>query len=86
MIAVGAHRPIGNSFSVKNAASVAGLMITTEAMAELPADEEDGHSHGGVHPPMGDGMGGMGGMEWHDVTCVRSIKIQKVLQTGPFFA
>jgi chaperonin GroEL len=39
---------------VQNAASVAGLMITTEAMvAELPKEE----------PPMpGGDMGGMGGM------------------------
>ena len=40
--------------ALQNAASIAGLMITTEAMiAELPKDE----------PPMGGGdMGGMGGM------------------------
>ena len=40
--------------ALQNAASVAGLMITTEAMvAELPKEE----------PPMGGGdMGGMGGM------------------------
>ncbi len=43
--------------ALQNASSVAGLMITTEAMvAELPKDEERG---GG----MGGGMGGMGGME-----------------------
>jgi chaperonin GroEL len=41
--------------ALQNAASIAGLMITTEAMvAELPKDEK--HSHGG--PP-----GGMEGME-----------------------
>jgi chaperonin GroEL len=64
MIAMGILDPTKVTRSaLQNAASVAGLMITTEAMvAELPADEEDGHSHGGVHPPMGDGMGGMGGM------------------------
>jgi chaperonin GroEL len=40
--------------ALQNAASVAGLMITTEAMvAELPKDES----------PAGGGMGGMGGME-----------------------
>jgi len=39
--------------ALQNAASVAGLMITTEAMiAELPKDES----------PAGGGMGGMGGM------------------------
>jgi chaperonin GroEL len=43
--------------ALQNAASVAGLMITTEAMvAELPKDEA---AAGG----MGGGMGGMGGME-----------------------
>ncbi|GAB4354099.1 MAG: chaperonin GroEL [Gammaproteobacteria bacterium] len=42
--------------ALQNAASVAGLMITTEAMvAELPKDEKRGM------PDMGD-MGGMGGM------------------------
>jgi chaperonin GroEL len=43
--------------ALQNAASIAGLMITTEAMiAELPKDDD----HGG-HGDMG-GMGGMGGM------------------------
>jgi chaperonin GroEL len=43
--------------ALQNAGSVAGLMITTQAMvAELPKDD----SHGGA-PDMG-GMGGMGGM------------------------
>jgi len=43
--------------ALQNAASVAGLMITTEAMvAEMPKDEK-----GGGMPDMGD-MGGMGGM------------------------
>jgi len=48
-------------FALQNAASVAGLMITTEAMvAEEPKDDAPMHSGGG----MGDmgGMGGMGGM------------------------
>ncbi len=41
-----------------NAASVAGLLLTTEVMiAEAPKDEE--HSH----PMPGGGMGGMGGMD-----------------------
>jgi chaperonin GroEL len=43
--------------ALQNAASVAGLMITTEAMvAEIPKDEASGGGGGG-------GMGGMGGME-----------------------
>jgi len=43
--------------ALQNASSVAGLILTTDAMvAELPKDE--GHRHGGG----GGGMGGMGGM------------------------
>ena len=43
---------------LQNAASVAGLMITTEAMvAELPKDEAPSGGGGGG------GMGGMGGMD-----------------------
>ena len=46
--------------ALQNAASVAGLMITTEAMvAEAPKD--DAPAGGGGMPDMG-GMGGMGGM------------------------
>jgi len=42
--------------ALQNAASIAGLMITTEAMvAELPKDDAP-------MPDMGGGMGGMGGM------------------------
>jgi len=42
--------------ALQNAASVAGLILTTDAMvAEFPKEE---HSHGG-----GGGMGGMGGMD-----------------------
>ena len=49
-------------YALQNAASVAGLMITTEAMiADVPADDAGGHAHGGGMPDMG-GMGGMGGM------------------------
>jgi chaperonin GroEL len=64
MIAMGILDPTKVTRSaLQNAASVAGLMITTEAMvAELPADDEaggGGHSHAG---PGMDGMGGMGGM------------------------
>jgi chaperonin GroEL len=44
--------------ALQNAASVAGLLLTTEVMiAEAPKDESD---H--VHPAPG-GMGGMGGMD-----------------------
>jgi len=49
--------------ALQNAASVSGLMLTTEALiAELPKDEKPsggGHGHGG-----GGGMGGMGGMDF----------------------
>jgi chaperonin GroEL len=47
--------------ALQNAASIAGLMITTECMvAEAPKKEEagGGHGHGGG------GMGGMGGMDF----------------------
>jgi chaperonin GroEL len=45
-------------YALQNAASVAGLILTTDAMvAELPKDD---HSHGGGG---GGGMGGMGGMD-----------------------
>jgi len=44
--------------ALQNAASVAGLLLTTEVMiADAPKDESD-HGHGG--PP--GGMGGMGDM------------------------
>ena len=47
--------------ALQNAASIAGLMITTEAMvAEAPKKEEP-HNHGGGG---GGGMGGMGGMDF----------------------
>ena len=46
-------------FALQNAASVAGLMLTTGAMvAELPKDDK-----GGVGGGMGGGMGGMGDMD-----------------------
>ena len=46
-------------FALQNAASVAGLMLTTDAMvAELPKDDK-----GGVGGGMGGGMGGMGDMD-----------------------
>ncbi|MDP1786088.1 chaperonin GroEL [Nitrosomonas sp.] len=45
-------------FALQNAASVASLMLTTDAMvAELPKDES------GAAGGMGGGMGGMGGMD-----------------------
>ena len=46
-------------FALQNAASVAGLMLTTGAMvAEMPKDDK-----GGVGGGMGGGMGGMGDMD-----------------------
>jgi chaperonin GroEL len=47
--------------ALQNAASVASLMLTTEAMiAEAPKDESG--AGGGMPGGMGGGMGGMGGM------------------------
>ena len=47
--------------ALEDAGSVAGLLITTEAMiADVPAKEGAGAAGGGM-PDMG-GMGGMGGM------------------------
>jgi chaperonin GroEL len=46
-------------FALQNASSVAGLMLTTDAMvAELVEEKKGGHSHGGMPD-----MGGMGGMD-----------------------
>jgi len=48
--------------ALQNAASIAGLMVTTEAMiAEHPEEKEDAAGGGGGMGDMG-GMGGMGGM------------------------
>ncbi len=49
--------------ALQNAASIAGLMITTEAMIAEHPEPADAHAHGGGGgmPDMG-GMGGMGGM------------------------
>ncbi|MEO7013376.1 MAG: TCP-1/cpn60 chaperonin family protein, partial [Dokdonella sp.] len=60
MLAMGILDPTKVTRSaLQNAASIAGLMITTEAMvAESPKKEE---SHGGGG---GGGMGGMGGMDF----------------------
>ena len=46
-------------FALQNAASVAGLLLTTEAMV---ADAPQNDSGGSSMPDMGGGMGGMGGM------------------------
>ena len=44
--------------ALQNAASIAGLMITTETIiCDLPEEKKDAQT-----PPMGGGMGGMGGM------------------------
>ena len=60
MIALGILDPTKvTRTALQNAASIAGLMITTEAMiAEAPKEEKAG----GGAPDMGGGMGGMGGM------------------------
>jgi chaperonin GroEL len=48
--------------ALQNAASVAGLLLTTESIiVEEPKEEEDDHAHDHSHDDMG-GMGGMGGM------------------------
>ena len=48
--------------SLQDAASVAGLLITTEAaISEAPEDKSSG---GGMPGGMGGGMGGMGGMDF----------------------
>ena len=62
MIAFGILDPTKVTRSaLQNAASIAGLMITTEAMvAEAPKKDEPAGAGGG----MGGGMGGMGGMDF----------------------
>ncbi len=47
--------------ALQNAASIAGLMITTEAMVAEAPKKEEAHGHGGGG---GGGMGGMGGMDF----------------------
>ena len=49
-------------YALQNAASIAGLMITTEAMVAESPKKDDGHNHGGGGG--GGGMGGMGGMDF----------------------
>ena len=46
--------------ALQNAASIAGLMITTECMVAESPKKEEGHGGGGH----GGGMGGMGGMDF----------------------
>nr|XP_061799086.1 chaperonin GroEL-like [Nerophis lumbriciformis] len=50
--------------ALQNAASIAGLLLTTEAMVtEIKEKDDGGHDHGGGGAPPGmGGMGGMGGM------------------------
>ncbi|HFD13263.1 MAG TPA: chaperonin GroEL [Crenotrichaceae bacterium] len=48
--------------ALQNAASIAGLMITTEAMVADTPEPADSHAHGGGGMPDMGGMGGMGGM------------------------
>ncbi len=48
--------------ALQDAASVAGLLITTEAMIADAPKKDQGHSHGGGGG--GGGMGGMGGMDF----------------------
>ncbi|MEP7041576.1 MAG: TCP-1/cpn60 chaperonin family protein, partial [Dokdonella sp.] len=48
-------------YALQNAASIAGLMITTEAMVAEAPKKDEGHNHGGGG---GGGMGGMGGMDF----------------------
>jgi len=61
MIAFGILDPTKVTRSaLQNAASIAGLMITTEAMVAEAPKKEEAHSHGAP----GAGMGGMGGMDF----------------------
>jgi chaperonin GroEL len=46
--------------ALQNAASIAGLVITTEAMVAEAPKKEEAHNHGGAPG----GMGGMGGMDF----------------------
>lgn len=49
--------------ALENAASVAGLLLTTEAViSEKPSKDDDGDAGGGMPGGMGGGMPGMGGM------------------------
>jgi chaperonin GroEL len=48
--------------ALQNAASVSGLMLTTEAVISEKPSEDDGNDGGGMPGGMGGGMPGMGGM------------------------
>jgi chaperonin GroEL len=50
--------------ALQNAASVAGLLITTEAMVSEHVDRSAGSAGGGGGGMPGGGMGGMGGMDF----------------------
>ena len=43
--------------ALENAASIGGMILTTECVVSDIKEDDKGHSHGGM-----DGMGGMGGM------------------------
>jgi len=63
MLAMGILDPTKVTRSaLQNAASIAGLMITTEAMVAESPKKEESHGHGGGGG--GGGMGGMGGMDF----------------------
>jgi chaperonin GroEL len=63
MVAMGVLDPTKvTRYALQNAASVAALILTTDAMvAELPKDEKSGGGMGGGMG--GGGMGGMGDMD-----------------------
>jgi chaperonin GroEL len=48
--------------ALQNAASVSGLMLTTECLITDKPEENAGGGGGGMPPGMDGGMGGMGGM------------------------
>ena len=68
--------------ALQDAASIAGLLITTEAMiADKPRKDA-----GPAMPPMGGGMGSMGGMEaWNVKKPFRQKDIQKKAVLTAFF-
>jgi hypothetical protein len=64
--------------ALQNAASIAGLMITTEAMVgELPKKEEPAMGGGGG------GMGGMGGMDFFFFAVQRAIVLTLPSRSAP---
>jgi chaperonin GroEL len=50
--------------ALQDAASVAGLLVTTEAMIAESPKKDNGGGGGGMPGGMGGGMGGMGGMDF----------------------